>query len=143
MKKCLHFFTTYLLCQFSLFGQVDTVEISGYDSLFAPVIQYSHTGLLPYLHPSETPIDVFNGESSEMYPLETKEFRQILLNLEMSNLSGQYEMLDSIMPAFKKRIQEQKEAPFVFLHLEYDELREDTLLMEYDEELKQLLRSKD
>ncbi|MFC4872107.1 right-handed parallel beta-helix repeat-containing protein [Negadavirga shengliensis] len=138
MKKCLLSFFVFVTCHVNLLGQVDTVEISGYDSLFAPVIQYSHTGILPYLHQSETPIGVFDGESSEMYPLETHEFRQILVDLEMSNLGGQYQMIDSIMPAFQKKIQEQREVPFVFLHLEYDELREDSLLMEYDEELKQL-----
>lgn len=107
MKKCLPLVFAFFFVQSNAFGQVDTIEISGYDSVFAPVIQYTHTGILPYLHPSETPIGIFDGESSEMYPLETNEFKQLLINLEMSNLGGQYQMIDSIMPAFKKKIQEQ------------------------------------
>lgn len=126
MKKYLFLISLATLSFVKTHGQMDTIEISSFDSLYSPIIQYSYTGILPELYKGSIPYELYDGANPEQVPLGVDEFKQLLSDLEMANLGNQYQMLDSIIPRFKKTTHEQREVPIVFLHLEYDKLREDT-----------------
>ncbi len=62
--------------------QTDTVNVSSFDSVFAPLVQHSATGFIfDHIVLNVDPA-LIDGENAELMPLNASEFKQLLLKIQ-------------------------------------------------------------
>ena len=62
--------------------QTDTVHVSSFDSVFAPLVQHSATGFIfDHIVLNVDPA-LIDGENAELMPLNASEFKQLLLKIQ-------------------------------------------------------------
>ena len=62
--------------------QTDTVHVSSFDSIFAPLVQHSASGFIFDPIVWNVDLSLIDGENAELMPLNASEFKQLLLKIQ-------------------------------------------------------------